>query len=476
MTTQSESVNPTQTEARTIPLGMILFLVCACQFMVILDSSIVNVALPSVHRDLPFTSTGLAWVVNGYLLTFAGFMLIGGRAADLFGQRRILVSGLVLFSASSLVAGLATTPEVLVGARIVQGLGAAMLAPSTLAVINTYFPVGVVRAKAFGAWSAAGGVGGLAGAIVGGAITTGLSWRWVFLINLPIGVVLVSVALLSLGAAPGRKRESLDLMGAFTGTAALAGVIYGVMQSTNSGWSSAHVVFPVVGGLVLLAVFLTLEARVAQPPMLPLRLFRIRSVAVASGMLLLFGGIAISMWYFTSLFMQDALGYSAFEAGLGQTPAAVLFVVVARFAAGLLPRLGARALLLAGSGCFILGFGWLAQAGADSTYLVSLLGPTVLIAFGIGMTFPTLMAVATVGAPAGEAGIVGGIATTASQVGASIGLAILATAASARATTEASAVAGHPLELGYDVVFWGAVGLAVAIGLLTTLLPAKDDN
>jgi hypothetical protein len=303
-----------------------------------------------------------------------------------------------------------------------------------------------------------------------------LNRRWVFLINLPIGVVLVSVALLSLGAARGGRRESLDLMGAFTGTAALAAVIYGVMQSTHSGWTSLQVVAPVVVGLVLLVVFLALEARLANPPMLPLRLFRIRSVAVASGMLLLFGGIAIAMWYFTSLFMQDALGYSALAAGLGQTPAAVLFVVVARFAAGMLSRVGARKLLLAGCACLVVGFGWLAQAGADSSYLANLLGPTVLIAFGIGLTFPTLMAVATVEAPHGEAGIVGGIATTASQVGASVGLAILATAASARATAEHAGTSGGPLELGYDVVSWTAAGLALAIALLTVLLPATHED
>lgn len=451
---------------------MVLALACACQFMVILDVSIVNVALPSVQRDLGFTATGLAWVVNGYVLTFAGFMLLGGRAADLFGNRRMLVSGLFLFSAASLVGGLASTPEILVGARVAQGVGAAMLAPATLAVINTYFTEPQARARAFGAWSASGGVGGMAGALAGGAITTGLSWRWVFLINVPIGAVLIVLAMTSLVRTRANRQESLDLTGAITGTAGLAALVYGVMQSAEHGWASGRVLGPTVAGLLLLVVFIVVEARFASQPMMPLRLFRIRTVAVSNGMLLLFGGIAIAMWYFTSLFMQNALSYSALEAGLGQTPAAVMFVVVARFAAGLLPRTGVRPLVLAGCACFLAGFGWLAQAGTDSSYVTSVLGPTLLIAIGIGLTFPTLMAAATADVPEGDAGIIGGVANTASQVGGSVALAVLATVASVEAGTDA-ADAGSPAALaaGYDLVFLIAAGIGLAIALVSLLLP-----
>jgi EmrB/QacA subfamily drug resistance transporter len=429
--------------------------------MVILDASIVNVALPSIQRDLGFTVTGLGWVVNGYLLTFAGFMLLGGRAADLFGQRRMLVAGLFLFSAASLLGGLASVPGVLVAARVVQGVGAAMLAPATLAVINTNFTAERERARAFGAWSAAGGVGGMAGAVAGGAMTTGLSWRWVFLINVPIGAVLIGAAMRSLTGTRTGRREPLDLIGAVTGTAGLAALIYGVMQSGDHGWTSARVVGPGAAGLLLLAVFTLVQARVAARPMMPLRLFRLRTVAVGNGMLLLFGAIAIAMWYFTSLYLQNVLGYSALRSGLGQTPAAVMFVVVARLAAGLLPRTGVRPLILAGSTCFLAGFGWLAQAGADSGYITSVLGPTLLIATGIGLTFPTLMAAVTADVPEGDAGIVGGLANTASQVGGSVGLAVLTTVAGTRAATAS----------GYALVFVVAAGLGVAIALISTLLP-----
>ncbi|MEV4892723.1 MFS transporter [Nonomuraea sp. NPDC055795] len=447
---------------------MILSLACACQFMVILDASIINVALPSVRQDLGFTPTGLAWVVNGYLLTFAGLMLLGGRAADLFGPRRTLVAGLFVFSASSLAGGLATAPEVLVAARLVQGAGAAMMAPATLAVINTSFTEPDARARAFGAWSAAGGVGGMVGALAGGAITTGLSWRWVFLINVPIGAVLIVAALLSL-AATRTRRQSLDLTGAVTGTAGLAALVYGVMGSADHGWSSGLVVGPVVAGLLLLVVFVAVEARFATRPMMPLRLFRVRAVAVGNGMLLLFGGIAIAMWYFTSLFQQNVLGFSALQAGLGQTPAAVMFMVTARWAAPLLPRTGPRPLVLIGSALFLAGFGWLSLAHAGSGYVTGVLGPTLLVAVGIGLTFPTLMAVATADGPESDAGIIGGLAQTASQVGGAIGLAVLATAAGARAASEAGGNSSP--AAGYSLVFLMAAGLGLAIAVVSLLLP-----
>lgn len=445
---------------QTLPMTgrLVLALACVSQFMVILDASIVNVAMPSIQADLGFSGTGLAWVVNGYLLTFAGFLLLGGRAADLFGRRRLLVTGLLLFAGASLLAGLATSPEVLVAARVVQGVGAALLAPATLAVLNTAFTEPRERARAFGAWSAAGGIGGTAGALAGGALTTGLSWRWIFLINVPIAVALIAAALASLPGARPLRREPLDLIGALTATAGLAAAIFGVMQSADREWTSARVAGPVVAGVLLLVAFTFVEVRIAVRPMLPLRLFRSRRVAVGSAMLLVFGGIGIAMWYFGSLLLQNVLGYSAWRAGLGQTPAAVTFVVVARLAAGLLPRTGIRPLILAGAVLFLAGFGWLSQAGSGSGYLVAVLGPMLLVAGGIGLTFPTLMATVTAGVAADDAGIVGGLANTASQVGGSIGLAVLTTVAVG----------------GYDVVFLVAAALGPAIALVSALLPRSS--
>ncbi|MCC8244952.1 MFS transporter [Saccharothrix luteola] len=471
MATEPSSSTRGDTKEGTRPAWLVLVLVCACQFMVILDASIINVALPSVDRDLGFSDTGLAWVVNGYLLTFAGFMLLGGRAADLFGQRRVLIAGMFLFSAASLAAGLASSPEVLVGARVVQGMGAAMLAPTTLAVINTTFTAEGARAKAFGAWAASGGVGGMAGAVVGGALTTGLSWRWVFLINVPIGAALIVVAVMALSGARGARNQSLDVVGAVTGTLGLAALIYGIMQTVDHGWGSGLVIGPIAAGLLLLVAFVLVEVRFAAQPMMPLRLFRIRSVVVGNSMLLLFGGIAIAMWYFTSLFLQNVLAYSALEAGLGQTPAAVMFLLVARWAAGLLPRAGVRRLVLVGSACFVAGFGWLSRADADTGYVTGLLGPTLLIAIGIGFAFPTFMAAATAEAPEGDAGIVGGLANTANQLGGSLGLAVLATVAGAKTASEADSGSPSALASGYGVVFLIAAGLAVGIAAISLLLP-----
>jgi EmrB/QacA subfamily drug resistance transporter len=463
-----------ETERATPAAGaawLVLSLVCACQFMVILDVAIVNVALPSVQRDLGFSDTGLAWVVNGYVLTFAGFMLLGGRAVDLLGHRRMLVAGLSLFSLASLLAGLAGTPEILVGARVAQGLGAAMLAPATLAVVNTYFAAEAERARAFGAWSASGGIGGMAGAIAGGVLTTGLSWRWVFLINVPIGAVLIVAAIMSLTRTRSSRRESLDVAGAVTGTAGLAALIYGVMQSADHGWESGQVLGPVLAGLALLLVFVLVEARLAAQPLIPLGFVRIRGVAASNAMLLLFGGIATAMWFFTSLFMQNVLGYTALEAGLGQTPAAVMFVVVARYAAGWSPRTGTRGLILIGSACFVAGFGWLSQADAGSSYVSGLLGPTLLIAAGIGLVFPTLMAAATAEVPPAEAGIIAGLANTASQVGGSVALAVYATVASARAGAEGGGHSPTALAAGYGRVFLLAVGVGLVLAAVSLLLP-----
>ncbi|WP_245672651.1 MFS transporter [Nocardia anaemiae] len=454
---------------------MVLALVSVSQFMVILDGSIVNIALATIQHDLGFTATGLAWVVDGYLITVAGFMLLAGRATDLFSQRRMLIGGLALFTVSSLTGGLAGAPQILVTARVVQGVGAAMMAPATLAVVNTRFTEKRTRARAFGIWSAAGGVGGMMGALAGGAITTGLSWRWVFLINVPIGAVLIVLASITLSDKQTRRSESLDLSGAITGTAGLAALIYGAMQTADDVWTSPRVLGSIGAGLLLLTVFAVAEARFAAQPLMPSRLLRIRRVAVGVGMLALLGGISIAMWCFTPLFLQNVLGYNALRAGLGQTPAAMTFLIVARAAATLLPRTGPRPLVLTGCGCLLIGFGCLSQADTASGYLFAVLGPTVLVAVGIGLTFPTLMATATVDALDSDAGVVGGLATTGNQVGGSIGLAVL----SAAAGTKLARGAGNSISAvatRYDLVFLLAAGLACAIAVASVLLPPDQRN
>jgi len=452
---------------------IILALVSACQFMVILDAAIVNVALPSIRRDLGFTPTGLAWVVNGYLLTLGGLLLVGGRASDILGHRRMLVVGLGGFSLASMIAGLAQTQQTLVCARLVQGAGAALLVPATLAVINLSFTQPHQRARALGAWSAAGGVGGMAGALVGGALTSGLSWRWVFLVNVPIGAMLVIVAWRELSTGSVARRGSLDLSGGLLGTTGLGAFIYGVMQSASHDWSAPEVLTPLVGGLALLTAFVVFEQRVATRPMVPPGLFRNRGVAVGNAMLFVFGAIPIAMWYFTSLLLQNVLGASALEAGLEQTPAAVVFALVARGAARSTERWGVRAVLLAGCALLVAGFAWLARTGAGDTYLQGVLGPTLLVAAGIGLVFPTLIAAATLDVET-EAGTVAGLANTSIQIGGSVGLALLATTSATVAGPVTDHLAIADLAAGYDQVFLAAAVTGMALAALSRLLVKRD--
>jgi EmrB/QacA subfamily drug resistance transporter len=471
LTTVANPAQAPSTVGRRAPAWMVLALTCAGHFMVILDAAIVNVALPSIRSGLGFTATGLQWVVNSYLLVFGGFLLLGGRTADVFGQRRMLVAGLAMFSAASLVCGLAADPAVLVAARAAQGLGAAVLTPATLTVVTTHFTGAKVRASALSLWTAAGGLGGVAGSVVGGAITGALSWRWIFLINVPIGAVLIVLALIALAGRSGRRGVSLDLPGAITATAGMASLIYGIVQTEPYGWGSPQVLVPLSAGVVLLAVFGLIEGKLARGPMLPLRLLRSRSVSVGTILLILIGTTTIASWYFASLFFQNVLGYGPMRAGLALTPAALALPIAATFAPRLLSLLGVRPLVLLGCVCHLIGFGWLTQATPTSTYLADLLGPTMIVAIGFGLLYtPTTVAV-TANVTPNDAGIVSGLANASRNIGGSIGLAVLATVATTRTQSIDTPTA---LAAGYDRVFLIAAAVAILSALIATLLPAKS--
>ena len=463
--------------SRNVPGWLVLALVCAGQFMVILDASIVNVALPSIRAGLGFTPTGLQWVVNAYLLTFGGFLLLGGRTADLFGRRRMLNVGLVLFSAASLVCGVADAPGVLVAARAVQGLGAAILAPAVLAVLTTRFTAPAERARALSIWTAVGALGGVMGTIAGGAITAAWSWRWIFLVNVPVGIVLIVVAMLTLVARDGQATGGLDLPGAICATAGMTALTFGIVQTGPYGWTSAHVLVPTLVGIGLLGMFGLIEGRVAKRPMLPLRLFRSGAVAGGTVLLILIGATSIASWYFSSLFLQNVLDDGPMAAGLALAPAAFALVVTAMCVSPLMARTGARPLIWVGCLCHVVGFGWLAAGSTGTTYLTGVLGPTVLVATGIGLIFtPTPVAVTSrVTRP--DAGVVSGLANAARQAGGSFGLAVLATAAGLR-TNALLGGAGHPglraaVASCYDLVFVIAAGTAVVTALISLILPGN---
>ena len=453
------------------PGWLVLSLVLVGQFMVVLDASIVNVALPSIQRDLHFSTSSLQWIVNAYTLTFAGFMLLGGRAADLFGRRKIFLLGLAVFTASSLLGGMAQNESWLVAARALQGLGAAILAPATLTILTATFAEGPARAKAIGAWSAVSSAGASAGALFGGILTEYLSWRWILFVNVPIGVV---AFLLGRRYVPESRADMthrhLDLAGAVTVTGGLVALVYAIVRTETYSWGSAEVVLPLALGVGLLGLFVFLQARVSKAPLVPLRIFRSRSVAGGNVVMLLMFGALFGSWYFQTLFMQHVLGFSPLQAGLAFLPQTLLIAAGAQLTARLVPRFGPRPLILIGTLVAAAGLGWLAQITPESTFVGGLLGPFLLIGMGMGLAVTPIAVAGTSGVPPQDAGLASGLLNTSRTVGASLGLAALATLAADHTASVLSgtvATAAHTaaaLTDGYALAFAVAAGLLVATG------------
>jgi EmrB/QacA subfamily drug resistance transporter len=466
------------TERRHVPDGVVLALACVAQFMVVLDVSIVNVALPSIGRDLHYSASGLQWVVNAYVLTFAGFLLFGGRAADLFGRRRIYLFGLGLFTLASLAGGLAQSPGWLTAARAAQGVGGAFLSPASLTLIVTTFSGRQRRTRAIGAWSAVAGAGGAAGAILGGVLTAELSWRWVLFVNLPIGVITTAVAAASLTelrrAEGADRRPPLDVGGAVAITAGLGALVYAIVETSTHPWLSARTLWSLAVAVVLLAAFAVIEHRLATAPLVPFELLSSRSVVGANVVMLPVGAAFFSMWYFLSLYFQDVLGYSALRAGLAFIPMALAIILGAQASPRLLPKTGLRPLLVAATLLAAVGFGWLALLPAHSSYLAHVLGPSFIVALALGLLFTPLAAAATTGVPITQAGLASGVLNTSRQVGGSVGLAALATVAVDR--THKDLATAHDmasaLTLGYDRAFAIAAALGLVSLICSLLIPA----
>jgi EmrB/QacA subfamily drug resistance transporter len=412
--------------------GMVLAIACVAQFMVVLDVSIVNVALPSIGRDLKFTPTGLQWVVNAYVLTFAGFLLLGGRAADLFGRRRVYLFGLALFTGASLVGGLAQNPAWLTAARAVQGIGGAFLSPATLTIIVTTFS-GAQMAKALGAWSAVAGGGGAAGSVLGGVLTAEISWRWILFVNIPIGAAAGLAAIWYLGEARRQSADDsgqrLDVAGAVTVTAGLGALVYAIVGTDTHPWASTHTLLFLAIATVLLASFAFTQLRLASAPLVPFRIFKSRSVTGANLVMFLVGAAFFSFWYFVSLYLQNVLGYSALRAGMAFLPMAVAVIIGAQASSRALPRVGGRPLMLIGTAIAGGGFVWLAQIQPHAAYWAHVFGPGCLVALALGVLFTPLAAAATAGVHYTEAGLASGVLNTSRQMGGSVGLAALATVA-----------------------------------------------
>ncbi|HUB71244.1 MAG TPA: MFS transporter [Acidimicrobiales bacterium] len=475
----AEAAGAPLADGRSVPDWIVLAIACVAQFMVVLDVSIVNVALPSIGRDLHYSPTGLQWVVNAYVLTFAGFLLLGGRAADLFGRRRIYLLGLFIFTAASLLGGLAQDSAWLTAARALQGIGGAILSPATLTIIVTTFK-GSRLPRALGLWSAVAGAGGAAGAILGGVLTAELSWRWVLFVNIPIGVVAMAAAvmyLVEVRRGDQQQARSLDFGGAITVTAGLGVFIYAIVGTGTHAWLSGYTLSLLAVAAVLLVAFVYLQLKVVARPLVPFRLFRSRSVTGANIVMLLIGAAFFSMWYFLSLYMQNVLGYSALRAGLAFLPMALAIVVGAQTASRILPKSGVRPLLFVGAALATAGFAWLTQVQAHSSYLAHIFGPGCIISLAIGLLFPALASAATAGVSYSEAGLASGVLNTSRQVGGSVGLAALATIATERThdlleTGKGTVSSSAALTDGYGRAFEGAVVLTLVAFVSSIVVPS----
>jgi EmrB/QacA subfamily drug resistance transporter len=455
-----------------------LVLLAGAQFLVVLDATVVNVALPHIQTDLHFSQSNLQWVVNAYTLTFGGFLLLGGRGADLFGRRRVFIAGTALFAISSLAAGLATSEGWLITARTVQGLGGAIVSPAALSIVMTTFAEGADRNKALGVWGAVAGAGGAAGSLLGGVLTDAVGWEWVFFINVPVAVAIVAAApaLLAESRAEG-PREGFDVAGAVTVTAGLALLIFTLVNTTEHGWGAARTLLGFVGAIVLLALFVAREAT-ARDPLIRLGILRSPTRAAANGTAMLALAGMLAMFYFLSLYMQQVLGASAMRTGFQYLPLAVAIFLTAGATSSVVTKIGVRPTLVAGFVLAAIGLVWFSRVSADGTYLKDVLFPSLVVAVGIGLFFVSGTLAATAGVEEHESGLASGLLNTSQQVGGAIGLAILSTLAASR-TTDALAAGSTPPAAaveGFQLAFLIGAAFAVAGAILAFLFvrPPKD--
>jgi EmrB/QacA subfamily drug resistance transporter len=449
-----------------------LILLCVAQFIVVLDASIVNVALPSIGKGLNFSEANLPWVVNAYVIAFGGFLLLGGRAADLLGRRRVFMVGLGVVAVASLAAGFATTQGQLIAARAAQGLGAAIVSPSALSIVTTLFKDGAERNKALGAWGAVAGSAGAAGVLLGGILTEGLGWEWVLWVNVP-------VALIALAFTPGLIPESrseaatrhYDAAGAVSITAGLSLLAYAFLDASSSGWGSTKIVSLLAVSAALIAAFVVIEQR-SKAPLVPFRIFRSRTLTGANVVGLLLGASLFSMFYFISLYMQQVLGYSAIHAGLSYLPLALTIVVAAGVGGQLVTRFGFKPILAAGLLFVSLGLLGFSQVSVGGGFLTDILGPSLLAAMGLGFGFVTSTIAAVSGVRESEQGLASGLINTSQQIGGALGLAVLSTIATSR-TDHVLAAGGsslpNALTEGFQSAFLGGAVIA-ALGFVATLV------
>jgi EmrB/QacA subfamily drug resistance transporter len=481
-------------------LGLALAVIATAQLMVVLDATIVNVALPHIQHALGFSGSGLEWVVNAYALTFGGFLLLGGRAGDILGRRRMFIIGVLLFSLASLLGGFATTQAWLLTARAIQGVGGAIVAPAALSLVTTTFPEGPPRNRAMGVYAAMSVAGAAVGLMAGGLLTNYLSWRWVLFVNVPIGIAVAAAALFVLGAGGRVRGRRFDLPGAITGTAGLAALVYGLSTAAPAGvgqshWGDGKVIGSLVAAVVLLVSFVFIEAR-SEHALMPMRILRDRNRSAANLIMLCIGTAMFGMFFFLTVFVQTVWGYSPLKSGVAYLPMVGVIMLMAGLGTFLVPRIGARPLLLGGTLVGTAGLVWLSRINEHSSYTGGLLGPMLLTAAGLGVLFMPVTLIALSKVSDRDAGLASSLPNVGQQVGGAIGLAILGTVAwtavssSVRSQLTAAAAAAaraghavhasastsvprpildHALSYGFSRGFLVSAGIAF-VGFIVTVL------
>ena len=466
--------------SRSANRWVILVIACQAQFMVVLDATVVNIALPSVQRGLHFSAANLQWIVNGYTLIFGGFLLLGGRAADLMGRRRLFAVGIALFSLASLLNGFAQSPTMLIVGRGLQGLGGALLSPAALSIITTTFTETQERTRALGVWSAIAAGGGAVGLLLGGVLTDLASWQWIFFVNVPVGVAALALtARFVPESRAGLAHRTFDVLGATTVTGGLVVLVYAIVKAQAYGWGSARTIGLLAAGAALLAVFVAIERR-SVAPLVRLSIFRIRTLAVANVALLLVASGLFGMFFFASLYVQEILGYSPLHAGLAFLPVTAGIAIGAGIAQQLVRRLGVRSVAVAGVLIGAAGLAVLIRLPVHGSYLGNLMSGLFPMSLGMGLTFVPITLLATGRVTGDDAGLASGLFNTSQQVGGSLGLAILSTLA---ASQTSSLLHGHAAAVGIDAarvsgyhVAFAAAAAMLAVGgiILAAALRRRD--
>jgi EmrB/QacA subfamily drug resistance transporter len=455
-----------------------LALLCSAFFMVILDVSIVNVALPSIQKDLHYSQGDLQWVLSAYALTFGGFLLLGGRAADLLGRRRVFMVGVVVFTAASLACGLSNSEGMLIASRAVQGLGAAILSPAALSIITTTFQEGSERNKALGIWGAMGGSGAAVGVLMGGVLTKWLGWEWIFFVNVPVGI---TVLLLTRSIVRESRSEQAvrqyDALGAVLITSALVLLVYALTRANVNGWTSAETLGVLAVSAVLHVAFVVVELH-SKAPLVPLGIFgRLRTLTGANVVAFLLGGMTFAMFFMLSLYMQQVLGMSALQAGAGYLAVALTAIAASGVAQAIVTKVGVKPALLFGLSLMVLGNLWFTQVSADGSYAADLLLGFFAIGVGLGFSFVPVSIAALAGVAPHEAGLASGLFNTSQQIGGALGVAVFSTVSTNR--TEHLIKQGESqaqaLTSGFSLSFWVAVGFGVAALLAALLMIHREE-